>query len=244
MAKRSTPAKPESRVLSVADMRLAIKQITRRLDDLDKLDPMKPDSWDGQSGAVRSKIVDTMAEIFGEGTDEYRRWVVYGFDNGPLGFGGDFGGPPDRRKYWVEGLAAAKTKLRTCIERLKEKIEDAGESVEGPSAAAAGTAPASDRVVLLNHNAPQYPAIEGQLDTILAELRKLNAGNQPSREESEMMAGIALLKAPEVKVSAVEVVLLEGLKWLTEKFRDGLIGVLAKALIVLLCQWMGIDLPG
>jgi exonuclease VII small subunit len=69
--------------------------------------------------------------------------------------------------------------------------------------------PASDRLVSLNHNSPEYAFVEQTLDELEEALRSINAGDFSLEEKGRLLAGLAgakaLWKATELKALQIKV---------------------------------------
>ncbi|WP_141245450.1 hypothetical protein [Mesorhizobium sp. WSM3864] len=104
-----------------------------------------------------------------------------------------------------------------------------------------GLAPASDRIVRIDHNRPEY------VETVAAIEDAENAAvasNEIDPEERdrikfELNAGIILLKAQSVRQSAIEAVLVRALKWLAENFAGAALGVVADQALQAVLKLLG-----
>lgn len=95
----------------------------------------------------------------------------------------------------------------------------------------AGTIPASDRVVTLNHNEQPYQDVIQAIDKLSEALRQANDYDDPddkAQREAELAAGKELLKAPRVREDGLLSVLGKALRYLWTKFRDNAVGQAAK----------------
>jgi len=111
------------------------------------------------------------------------------------------------------------------------------------STAVPDTAPASDRVVPLNHNSAEAKnAINAvlQVEESLAALNDYDDPDDKSQRISELRAGRMLLSAPQVSLHAVRIVLVRCLKYLGEKLADKAIEIVITAAIAGLAAWIGI----
>lgn len=122
-------------------------------------------------------------------------------------------------------------------------------SVEVPAEAASawgsswGGAPASDRVVPLNHNAPDYKEAFSALEKVIKEFREDHPfGNNPPPERDrvldELEAGRKLLKGEDARPSALRELLQHPLEWIAEKFAEETIGQLAKKAAAALLKFL------
>ncbi|TPJ77182.1 MULTISPECIES: hypothetical protein [unclassified Mesorhizobium] len=98
--------------------------------------------------------------------------------------------------------------LRRYLQRNKDKPIDVTQ------------VPASDRIVHLDHNKPEYTAtleaIEAAHDAALAS-NEIDPDDR-DRVKFELDAGILLIKASSVRLAAIEAVLIHALKWLVAGF--------------------------
>lgn len=97
---------------------------------------------------------------------------------------------------------------------------------------ATDTAPASDRIVTLDHNSAGYQEARDSLDNTIAAVKGNNelAADDPEdreRQVAELESGRRLLEATRVRVEAVQTVLVSILKRLIAKFTDHAIGKFA-----------------
>ena len=97
-------------------------------------------------------------------------------------------------------------------------------------------APASDRVVQLDHNSKEYRIAVEALDAVIDEVRKNNEYGDKDLQDrdqrvAELEAGKRLLEAPKVSVNAIQAVIITTLAYLAMKFADAAIGNLASQAI-------------
>ena len=124
MAKKTQYTQPESRELSIADLRKAITNIGRRIDDLRQFDVNTvTERFDAKTQALKDKVNSTLADIFGHGTVEYRKYDIPKLEDLPMIIS---------RKYHLQeviratkkGINNAVIKLKSLKETLQEKLED------------------------------------------------------------------------------------------------------------------------
>ena len=81
MAGRKTTKEPERAVLSSGQMSAAIPTLKRRIEELRALDVNSiQERGDPKFEAIENKIDDTLVEIFGHDTVEYRRYTIGSLD--------------------------------------------------------------------------------------------------------------------------------------------------------------------
>lgn len=104
-------------------------------------------------------------------------------------------------------------------------------NAETPLAGAdADVVPASDRIVRLDHNQPDYVAT---IDAIEEAENAAVVSNEILPEDRERIkfeldAGILLLKASSVRLAAIEAVLIHALRWLSTNFAGAALGIAAE----------------
>ncbi|WP_139301257.1 hypothetical protein [Vannielia litorea] len=107
--------------------------------------------------------------------------------------------------------------------RLYNLAEDAAELAEA--------APASDRMVALDHNSAQFTQAIERLGEVQVKLRENNQidPDDKARIQVEIVSGIEILKAPKTRVEAAKVMLLGALGWLALEFASSGLGMAAEA---------------
>jgi len=125
--RKPTPPQPTPANLSAEQMRSAIPKLKRRIRDLEEFNPDSiAQRSDPRLEALENKLEDTVAEVFGHDTIEFRRFrpdrldaAGYNMYETPLA-------------AVIRSVHESKqreiTNLRTIIELLNEKLEDGGES--------------------------------------------------------------------------------------------------------------------
>lgn len=129
MAMESPPPIPPSVQLSQAAMRAAIPRLRRRIDDLRALDPDSvQERSDPRFTSVVDKIDDTLVEIFGNDTVEYRRFRVHSLDTASINV---FGTPiHEVRAGYRKGIERAISTLQTIIDLFQERTGETEDSSE------------------------------------------------------------------------------------------------------------------
>ena len=132
--KRSTPPPPEAAKLTAEGIRLGLKKLERRIEDLEQFDVKTiSERFDAKTQALTEKINDTILEIFGHDTVEYRRYSVHTLDTLPLIMGRPEHPLPYVQDAYQKGIDETLVKLRSLKETLEEKLEDMGEASETPA---------------------------------------------------------------------------------------------------------------
>lgn len=144
MARRtSVPPQPVSAVLTVDQMRLGVKRLQRRIDELEAFDPATIQRrFDPAVEGIEKGIEETLSTVFGHGTVEYIRYrSAARLDNGPISMaiepdwitarGGGYGARGDNmrdvHRYLLEGKEQALSLLQRAVRGLEEQIQDASE---------------------------------------------------------------------------------------------------------------------
>jgi hypothetical protein len=126
MPRKPTP-KPlqlESKQLSLGDIELGIKKLTKRISDVEQLDPRALANGDPIKGKVERSIRDVVAEIFGEHSREARDFSHPRFFQGIITLTG-YGDPePDYTSDYEKGIEKMLVDLKGLIEKLEERKED------------------------------------------------------------------------------------------------------------------------
>ena len=77
MAIKQQPLTPESKELSIEDIKFGIKKLQRRINDLTELDTTTiVERFDSKINALEKKINGTIADIFGRRTPEYNDYKI------------------------------------------------------------------------------------------------------------------------------------------------------------------------
>ena len=139
MARRSTPPKPERPLHTVAEKRLDIERLQRRIRELEAFDPQTVTKRfsDPSVTAIETAIHGTLSAVFGHGTVEYNRYSdAKSLDHGPVvmnmtpdwiaargGGGGYRDEAGEARQYVAQGKEQALSLLREAVRGLEEEIE-------------------------------------------------------------------------------------------------------------------------
>jgi uncharacterized protein (TIGR02391 family) len=113
-------------------------ELERRISDLTSIDvETTRERGEPRFSALAQKIDDTLIEIFGGDTIEYRRYQVSSLDTASVNF---LHGTPlsEVIEGYKRGIDQAISKLQTAIDLLKEKLQDLGETSDGRAVRAFG----------------------------------------------------------------------------------------------------------
>jgi predicted nucleotide-binding protein len=124
MARRTPDKPPESRTLSVDDLKMAITKIGRRIDELKSFDVESlAKRFDAKVEALKGKINQTLADIFGYDTVEYKKNDIWSLDTLPTIVGEEYSLPEIKQGY-QKGISDAIIKLNSLKEILVENLQD------------------------------------------------------------------------------------------------------------------------
>lgn len=106
---------------------MGITKISRRIEELKSFDMNTIGGIDGESyvkvKALRIKINDTIADIFGRDTAEYKNYEIYSLDNFKHVEGKRYT-LREVRRATRKGIDNAVIELESCKETLQEKLKD------------------------------------------------------------------------------------------------------------------------
>jgi hypothetical protein len=122
---------------------------------------------------------------------------------------------------------------------LAEEWEE--ELPDTPLTASSSTAPASDRVVAIDHNSAKYKKAVQTIDEVISEVDNNRSNDFVDKEQrlSELRAGRVLLNAYQVSVQTVKGLFFPTLRYLALKFADVPLGHAAKAAWEALLRLLG-----
>ena len=105
--------------------------------------------------------------------------------------------------------------------------------------------PASDRVVSLDHNSKAYQGAVDAVDKVIEAVAGDNEYGSESPEEKEAVVGALgaarkLLDAVEVRISAVQTILLPPLQYIADNFSKGAVAALGAAAVAAVMKLFGL----
>ena len=102
--------------------------------------------------------------------------------------------------------------------------------------------PASDRIVKINDNAPEFKIIIEKIEALETAISKSNSiGNEDKdRLQAELKAGEGILKGKTARIEVIKTLLVNGLKYIIKHVTDAAITVTAEYLLKLICQYFGL----
>jgi hypothetical protein len=131
--KRRTPVAPQPTKMTTQQIRSAIPQLERRLNELKDLDvnSLTDENHADVLTDLHRRIDDTLANVFGHGTKDYDRYTIAWMDETPMVLS-SFGEPPpsvhERRPYIDRGVKSAISTLSSAVSILKERLADSGDT--------------------------------------------------------------------------------------------------------------------
>jgi uncharacterized protein (TIGR02391 family) len=141
MAKRPPPPPPtESRIFrSTVEIDRAIAKLERRIADLDSLLRDNTSHADGRVRAVESDVRETIREVFGGNSPEFREHEYFAIYRGPV-VRSSFGrsAPYPYQAHFQQAIPRARALLDGLVRRLREKREDLAEPEVAPRVAFEG----------------------------------------------------------------------------------------------------------
>lgn len=147
MARTSSPVRPERPHHTIAEKRRDVVLLQRRISELEAFDvsAVTVRHSDAKVQPLQTAIASTLAQVFGERTDEYRRYArATKLDNGPIVMESGWvqarqggrsyrDGASEAQRYVEEGRQAAIALLNQAVRSLEEEIEFAEPEVESVS---------------------------------------------------------------------------------------------------------------
>jgi uncharacterized protein (TIGR02391 family) len=135
MARKPAQApQPRKAELTADQIKSGITKIDRRLRELEQLaQSSQVQMLEHEADALWKKIDQTLSDIFGIDTEEYRRYRVHPlYSSGVINLGRSYKVPDyEHVQRYHEGIASAIARLKTVTFMLKERLEDMGDSPEG-----------------------------------------------------------------------------------------------------------------
>ncbi len=129
-SKRTPPTKPERPQHSAQEKLRDIDALERRIKDLNAFDPgsINKRFTDHRVEVLQTAIDETLSEVFGNGTDDYQRYVAAArLDSGPVHMVTDWAPNSNEigeaRQYAAEGKERSISLLNRAVARLKEEID-------------------------------------------------------------------------------------------------------------------------
>lgn len=152
MAKRQKIDVPQSKSLGPEDLRIGIRKIERRLEELRSFDVNQIEKrFDAKAEALVDKINGTLADIFVRDTPEYKDYEIWRLDTLPLSMGAPEYSISEIRQAYSKGISNEVTKLSTARDILQEKLADYESTELKPEPLKMGISLADKRQVFIVH---------------------------------------------------------------------------------------------
>lgn len=122
MARRPQPRPPvKTKDFTVAELDRGIEKLRRRIDEVNRLDPAQMSLSDARVTTAESNIRDTIRDVFGDTSPEFRDHEYHAIRHGPMHVGAS---PAQIRALLQAGIPQTVLMLEGLIERLEEKRID------------------------------------------------------------------------------------------------------------------------
>lgn len=128
MARKSNQPEPRQAYLTPEQMRAAIPRLRMRIEELREIDVNTiQDRSEPRFRSLEQKIDETLVDIFGHDTVEYKRYDVWSLDRASVNYA--YGTPlHEIREGYQRGIDQAISNLQTIIDLFEEKLGAAPES--------------------------------------------------------------------------------------------------------------------
>lgn len=195
--------------------------------------------------STRLKLIFDFTKLAADELNDERLCEViteYTWDENP------FTGEAERNEHTVVRITRAGVKVvegwddqyYSDVARKLSYMPEVGNGNDDKESESTIFAPASDRIVTLEHNSEQHREIVGAVDAVIEAVKGDNEyGNSYPEEKDVTMAALAagrkLLDSAKIRVVAIKASLLPVLKFLAETFaKETVKGLATKAIAVLL----------
>ena len=206
MARRNKTGQPQPANLTPIQMKDAIPVLKRRISELKVIDVNTiQDRGEPRFEALEQKIDTTLMDIFGNDTDEFRRFAVDRLDTASWNMMGETPIYEVREGYkW--GIEAAISNLQTIVDLFEEKIADLGETPAGRALKALGGLqihPEIERAVEKLFQDGHYANAVEDACKVLDGLVKIRSGKH-DLSGTELMKNVFSPKNPILKFSDLQ----------------------------------------
>jgi len=133
MAKISQNKQSESRPLLSDDLAKAIEKLEQQIKDLEDFDVNTiAGRLDVNTKALEDNINDTLSDVFGYDTAEYRNYAILSLDTLPIELGGPKPQLPVLQQAYQKGINVCATRLKSLKEVLQQKLMDTKANLQPP----------------------------------------------------------------------------------------------------------------
>jgi uncharacterized protein (TIGR02391 family) len=139
MSRKPTPTAPQAARLSPEQMRASVPKLERRISELKAFDVDQVRSGDDldRLEALRTRIDDTLVDIYGPESLDYQRYAIGSLDDTPFNLYSD-PTPSSRHGAIKAAVSRAVTTLVSALSMMKERMGDSGEDAGSRSIRAYG----------------------------------------------------------------------------------------------------------
>lgn len=167
MARSSTQG-PKPANLTLEQKRAAILKLNRRISELEGFDLKSiQNAYDPNTRSLHIKVAQTLQELLGHDSIEYRRYSVDSLNNNSNVIGLDAWSIEEIRKGYKEGIDRCLSRLRTLRDYFEESIADSEGQLEAISSDSQPIVPSRRVFVVHGHD-------NGVKDTVARYLTKLD----------------------------------------------------------------------
>ncbi len=119
---------PDSKPLLTYDLTKAIAELGQRISNLKEFDVKTLiGRLDANAKALEDKVNDTLSDIFGYDSEEYRNYAILSLDTLPIEVGGQKQSLPVLQKAYQNGINVCVTRLNSLKETLQQNRPDTKE---------------------------------------------------------------------------------------------------------------------
>jgi hypothetical protein len=122
MERMSQDKQPESKPLLSGDLTKAVSKLDQRIKDLQEFDVKSiAGRFDAKTKALEDKVNETLSEIFGLDSAEYRKYSILTLDTLPIVLGGPKHPISVLQQAYQKGIDECVAKLKSLKETLQQK---------------------------------------------------------------------------------------------------------------------------
>ena len=206
MAKRTPPPITQPANLSAEHMRAAIPKIARRIEELKAVDVNSiQNRSEPRFSALEQKIDDTLVDVFGADTLEYKRYQHINRDTASINYLHETSLHEVREGY-ARGVERALSVLQTIVDLFGEKLQNTGESPRGRAVRALSDLdlhPEIDRAASTLFRDGHYANAVEDACKVLDALVKIRSGRF-DRSGTELMQEVFSAKNPALKFNGLQ----------------------------------------
>jgi uncharacterized protein (TIGR02391 family) len=138
--RKPTPTTPQAAQLSPEQMRASVPKLERRINELKAFDIAQVRSGDDldRLEALRTRIEDTLVDIYGPESLDYQRYAISNLDDTPFSMYNDPPPPGQRHASIKAAVSRALTTLESALSMMNERMGDSGEDAGSRSIRAYG----------------------------------------------------------------------------------------------------------